>query len=245
MVVTEKNGFRISRSGLATQLVINCHGGWIEKDGYTTVPAGTKIFFYAPHQDYTLGYRVLGTIEADPKQAKVGLKKTVPPSKKNELLLKATGEARAKLPNYLDGLKIPQTDLDPVINAPDENALSVAVATLRRSHKIPAYMDPAQINIYSVYKLLKKRFLDNTCGIQASYLGGWEIFNYRLFAEPDAERKKFDDENFQRHRKGEIDPDVDLVQLWQDKKRHLSDVFDLVANDGYKVVHYGACRVSY
>jgi hypothetical protein len=67
----------MERSGVATQLIINCHGGYSPKDGYTTVPTGTTLFFYTRHGNYTNGSSVYSEVMANPVDAAVGLPQTI------------------------------------------------------------------------------------------------------------------------------------------------------------------------
>jgi len=67
----------MERSGVATQLIINCHGGYSPKDGFTKVPRGMTLFFYARHSDRTNGSSVYSEVMANPVDAAVGLPKTI------------------------------------------------------------------------------------------------------------------------------------------------------------------------
>lgn len=83
--VLNHNGVSISQTGHAKQLVIMTHGGWkeIERnttmfrhqvgDGWTSVPHGTRIDFYAEDQNFTKGLSVLSEVHKRPHDALNGL----------------------------------------------------------------------------------------------------------------------------------------------------------------------------
>jgi hypothetical protein len=70
----EHNGITLCQNGNASQLVINCHGGWkeLEKkssyftrqvgDGWAEVPKGMRLDFYTADGDFTKGSSVLAEV---------------------------------------------------------------------------------------------------------------------------------------------------------------------------------------
>lgn len=88
MNIIKLNGFIISSSGTARQLIVLTHGGWkpikgvksalIGKqsgDGMTTTPAGVVTHFYTEDGDFTLGNSVFAEVMKRPAEAFNGLEK--------------------------------------------------------------------------------------------------------------------------------------------------------------------------
>jgi hypothetical protein len=87
MTVSKIDGFKISMSGSARQIVLLCHGGWSAAifkrgkksgDGYTFVPAGTTLHFYTAHGTYTSGLKTAAAILTEQANSFGGLKLNVP-----------------------------------------------------------------------------------------------------------------------------------------------------------------------
>jgi len=255
MKIIEKKDVRISQSGIATQLVINCHGGWIESDGYTHVPAGTTLMFYAKHGDFTLGYKVVEAVKEKPHEAKVGLKKVISQSRMDEIRDTHTSAADLKKSEYSVAFGIPVASLDGLMNtdpAQFDAKLKVLVdahnATAPPNKKIPPYVSLQVLNVRKTVQEAIETEKKNTCGLYDAFGGKTLIFDYALSPETDAGRKVACDSLWDKHRKSQdYDPDVDLLQIKSKTKKshHLSDVFKLIDGMGYKHVHFGACRVRY
>src|SRR5689334_7724440 len=88
MPVKKVNGFKLSMSGSARQVVLLCHGGWsaaIYKggegksgDGYTFIPSNTMLHFYTTHGTYTSGAKTAQAILTEQASSYAGLKQTDP-----------------------------------------------------------------------------------------------------------------------------------------------------------------------
>lgn len=77
MKTVNKNGFTIATSGTAKQVVLLCHGGWIESDGVTRIPTGMRVCFYAGHGHYTVGTSVYNSVMQAGINARGGLLKQI------------------------------------------------------------------------------------------------------------------------------------------------------------------------
>ncbi|MBM1633931.1 hypothetical protein JQV27_13010 [Sulfitobacter mediterraneus] len=75
MKTKKKNGFKIIQSGMATQIVLLCHGGWNDGDGFTSIPAGVRLCFYTGHGHFTIGMSVYDAVCKEPARARGGLVK--------------------------------------------------------------------------------------------------------------------------------------------------------------------------
>jgi len=77
MTTKKKNGFKIAVSGQASQIVLLCHGGWVEKDGHTKIPDNLRVCFYAGHGQFTLGSSVYKAVTEAGILAQGGLLKRI------------------------------------------------------------------------------------------------------------------------------------------------------------------------
>lgn len=109
MNTIKKNGFLIASSGMATQVVLVCHGGWIKSDGITKIPQGLRLCFYAGHGHLTLGTSVYEAVRNNPSKARGGLLKQLGMSEGDLALLaqsknKSVEEMRAEQLKYTTGM---------------------------------------------------------------------------------------------------------------------------------------------
>lgn len=247
MKTMRKRGFKISRSGIAKQLVINTHGGWVESDGYTRVPEGSYLYFYTKHGDFTLGYKVVEAVTANSREARVGLRRLVSFDREWEITVKVGSKIQQKREELHKGLGIPLDELDEVINA-EPHAFEANLQELVAAHEIPPYAIVDMRNNLNMKKTLAdelEKEKEAICGVHDRFGGGNLMYDYALSKEADPDRKRICDELFRRHERGQNNPDVDLLQMTAGRTMHLSDVFGIIDGLGYEYIHFGACRVPY
>jgi len=189
MKIKSKNGFRIAASGIASQVVLLCHGGWVKSDGVTTIPDNLRVCFYAGHGHFTVGGSVYAAVTASPIQARGGLLK-----------------------------RITMSDED----------LTAFAGMIGKSVEDTRAMK-----------------MDEAVGMYDSFGGGNPMYDYALSREPKGGRLDGEKELFNKHARGVMDPDVDLMMMKTSGGRHLSDAFKVIRDMGYTTMHFGACRVSY
>jgi hypothetical protein len=250
MHVKRTRGFKISQSGIATQLVINCHGGWNEKDGYTKVPANAQLYFYTDHGDFTLGYKVVQAVSERHEEAKVGLQAFIPQHRRDEIIGKVNEKANSKKAELVQHLHLPEAELDALMQV-DPVLFENRLAQFQHAHDaLPPFVIIDIRNNLNVNKTIADELMkemNSTCGYSDHNSGGEVVHNYALSMETDPGRKQVCDALFEDHRTGgeACHTDVDLMQITSAKTKHLSDVFKAIRKDNYEFIHFGACRVTY
>lgn len=215
------NGFKISQSGVATQVVILCHGGWkaISRsasrfarqsgDGYTDVPFMGTVYFYTGDTTPATGYKAFEAIINRVDETRLGLKQLNTAQQAREA--GAALDAKRRL--------LKPTDMDD----------ATKMAEIDRLNRI------ADERKYGIEGVINRA--TNSQQIKNYWLGVHEPVNRDTFPLHVSERAGF------------WHSDIDLLVREQTRhKRHLSDAFEACKNSPggklYSIYHYCACRVD-